>query len=69
MEPKTRTMKESLTKHELTQVRTAKRHSLAGLAKALLSALALAGTASLEALQPNKGDHIVLLGNTLAERM
>ncbi|MFP6886671.1 MAG: SGNH/GDSL hydrolase family protein, partial [Opitutales bacterium] len=63
-------MKESPTKHELTQVRTAKRHNLAGPAKALLSALALAGTASsVEALEPNKGDHIVLLGNTLAERM
>ena len=44
--------------------------NLAGLIKSLLSVLALFGaTATVDALDVNKGEHIVLLGNTLAERM
>ncbi|SVD62188.1 uncharacterized protein METZ01_LOCUS415042, partial [marine metagenome] len=44
--------------------------NLAGLIKSLLSVLALFGaTATVDALDVNKGEHLVLLGNTLAERM
>ena len=44
--------------------------NLAGLIKSLLSGLALFGaTATVDALDVNKGEHLVLLGNTLAERM
>ena len=61
-------MIESLTKKK--QGQPAKHNTLASFAKGLSSALALLGLASsVEALEPNKGDHIVLLGNTLAERM
>ena len=61
-------MIESLTKKK--QGLPAKHNTLASFAKGLSSALTLLGLASAaEALDLKKGDHIVLLGNTLAERM
>ena len=61
-------MIESLTKKKQDQ--SAKHNTLPSFAKGLSSAIALLGLASAaEALDLKKGDHIVLLGNTLAERM
>ena len=64
-------MNKSLTKNLFLQPRLAK---FVGVASALLSAVALFGVApntlNLNGpLELNKGDHVVLLGNTLAERM
>ena len=63
-------MKQSLNSHALSQARPAKTLNLVGFASAALFALALFGAASVaQALEVKKGDHVVLLGNTLAERM
>jgi len=67
-------MKQSLTKNPFSQVRPAGLIKLAGFASAALSAIALLGVAPdnsgpSSALEVNEGDHVVLLGNTLAERM
>ncbi len=62
-------MKLSLTKKVFSQI-FAKFPQLAGLASAVLFALILIGVSpEAKALDVNKGDHVVLLGNTLAERM
>ena len=62
-------MKQSLIQKKLSQM-SAKRLNLAAFAAAALSAFALlGGTPSAQALDVNEGDHVVLLGNTLAERM
>ncbi len=62
-------MKLSLTKKVFSQI-LAKFSQLAGLASASLFALLLLGASpEAKALDVNKGDHVVLLGNTLAERM
>jgi glucose/arabinose dehydrogenase/lysophospholipase L1-like esterase len=60
----------SLKKDTSNNTKAPRLLNLAGLIKSLLSVLALFGaTATVDALDVNKGEHIVLLGNTLAERM
>ena len=62
-------MKRSLTQKVFSQV-NARFPKFAGLASAVLLALIFIGSSpAAKALDVNKGDHIVLLGNTLAERM
>ncbi|MBL63727.1 MAG: hypothetical protein CMI30_10015 [Opitutae bacterium] len=62
-------MKRSLTKKAFSQI-LAKFQQLPGIAPAALFSLILIGASpEAKALEVNKGDHVVLLGNALAERM